>query len=270
MLPLFDTIPSRTFPFINWVIIVACILIFLAQFRDQNDGQSQLVEEYGMIPQRVLHPAEPVVIREEVILQTPAGYQRGIREHEAAPISFNPWWTLLTCVFLHGGWLHVIGNLWMLRIFGDNVEDCFGHWGYVLFYLLCGVVASLTHLLTNMGSTMPTIGASGAIAGVMGAYMVLYPRAQVIALVPILFFLQVMTLPAPLFLGLWFVMQFFSGVAAITSMEAAGVAWWAHIGGFLTGMLLAWELKRTRRVEPQSIRRIPDDQRYRLYRYGQW
>src|SRR5262249_34301990 len=154
-------------------------------------------------------------------------------EQEAPEPAISPWWTLLTCMFLHGGWLHIIGNMWFLYIFGDNVEDRLGHFGYALFYLGSGVFASLTHLLTNASSTVPTLGASGAIAGVMGAYMVLYPHARVLTLIPIFYFIQILLLPAPLFLGIWFLIQAFQGTFAITSAkEGAGVAWWAHIGGF--------------------------------------
>ncbi len=163
-------------------------------------------------------------------------------ERELPPLPFSPWLTLLTCTFLHGGWMHVLGNMWFLHIFGDNVEDRLGHFGYLAFYVGCGIASSAAHLMLNASSTMPTIGASGAIAGVMGAYLYLYPRANVVALVPIFFFLQVLVVPAPLFLIVWFAMQFFEGTFAITSQSTGGVAWWAHIGGFAAGFVVAWLL----------------------------
>ena len=150
-----------------------------------------------------------------------------------------PAWQLLTTQFLHGSLLHVLGNMWMLWIFGDNVEDCMGSIRFVAFYVLCGVLAGAAHLVTNLGSDVPAIGASGAVAGVMGAYLLLYPRASVILLVPVFFYPMFFEVRAVLFLGLWFVMQSFSGLAdTLAGPAAAGVAYWAHVGGFLAGMAL--------------------------------
>ena len=157
---------------------------------------------------------------------------------EATGVPFRPF-TLITSLFLHGGWLHVGGNMLYLWIFGDNVEDRLGHVRFLFFYLLCGVAASFTHILANPASTVPTIGASGAIAGVLGAYFLLYPRSRVLTLVPLGFYLQVMQLPAFLFLGFWFLMQFIVGAASLSaSGGGGGVAWWAHVGGFVAGALL--------------------------------
>ena len=147
--------------------------------------------------------------------------------------------------------MHIIGNMWMLWIFGDNVKDRLGHFWYLIFYLFCGVAASATHLLSGPDSTAPTIGASGAIAGVMGAYFVLYPRAMVLSLVPVFFFIQMVVLPAPVFLGIWFLLQFFQGTFAVTSLQNAGVAWWAHIGGFVSGLGIAWILKSQNITPPR-------------------
>jgi membrane associated rhomboid family serine protease len=180
----------------------------------------------------------------------------------------HPWLTLLTCIFLHGGWMHFLGNMWFLYIFGDNVEDRFGHLGFGLFYLLCGVGASAAHLLTNRGSAVPTIGASGAIAAVMGAYFVLYPRARVLTVVPIFYFLEMIVLPAPLFLGVWFVIQFFQGAFAISAAASTGVAWWAHVGGFVAGMVLAWQLRARNRLWPAVERELPRTERVSAYRIG--
>lgn len=245
MIPLRDNIPSRTPAVVNYAMIALCGLAFFLQLGAQKDGQDELVEQYGMIPVRVLHPDQPVEIREQVLKQLPSGHVvQEIRTREAKSPPFSPWLTLFTCTFLHGGWMHLLGNLWFLHIFGDNVEDRFGHGKYLLFYLGCGVVASATHLLTNLGSDIPTIGASGAIAGVMGAYFVLYPHAKVFTLIPMGVFSQAFLIPAPVFLGIWFVLQLVQGTLSAGGTEAEGVAWWAHIGGFAWGMALAWGLSK--------------------------
>lgn len=148
--------------------------------------------------------------------------------------------TPLTAMFLHGGWLHLLGNMLYLYIFGDNVEDMLGRVRYLLFYLLCGAASFGTQILLQHNSMVPNVGASGAIAGVLGAYMLLFPRARVVTLLPLFFFFPVVEIPAFFFLGIWFLMQFFSGAATLGRTDAltGGVAWWAHIGGFLAGMLL--------------------------------
>jgi len=171
----------------------------------------------------------------------PAGITGG---GEAAGIPFKPY-TLFTSLFLHGGWLHVGGNMLFLWIFGDNVEDRLGHVRFLIFYLLCGVAASLTHVVANPASTMPTIGASGAIAGVLGAYLVLYPRAKVLTLLPLGFYIQVVQVPAFLFLGFWFLLQFVVGAASLSAGAAKeGVAWWAHVGGFGAGAALQFVFRK--------------------------
>lgn len=136
--------------------------------------------------------------------------------------------------------MHLIGNMWMLLIFGDNVEDRLGHWRYLFFYLLLGLISGFIHLLSNPTSTMPTVGASGAIAGIMGGYFLLFPRARVLTLVPIIIFIQFIEIPAFIFLGLWFLMQFLMGTSGLLSgsLESSGIAWWAHIGGFIAGLFL--------------------------------
>lgn len=253
MIPLRDNIPSRTFPIINYLMIASCAVVFFLQL----SGDPGLAERYGMIPARVLNPSRPV----EIVVGTRNVLTlRGIREvpvtRQAEPAAVPAGLTLLTCIFLHGGWMHFLGNMWFLFIFGDNVEDCFGHLGYLLFYLGCGIAASAAHLAVNPASTLPTIGASGAIAGVMGAYMFLYPRALVLALVPLFLFFYVTVLPAPLFLGIWFFLQFFSGVMAIGATQAGGVAWWAHIGGFVVGLLVARAMRHSQYLRPcvQTVR----------------
>jgi membrane associated rhomboid family serine protease len=145
-----------------------------------------------------------------------------------------------TSMFLHGGWLHLIGNMWYLWIFGDNVEDRLGHFTYLIFYVLCGLGAGIVHTILNYDTVVPSIGASGAIAGVLGAYFLSYPQARVLTLVPIFIFIQVIEIPALIVLGFWFIMQFFYGAAslAVSTANAGGVAWWAHVGGFVVGMIL--------------------------------
>jgi membrane associated rhomboid family serine protease len=268
MIPLRDNVPSRTFPVVNYLMIAACAVAFLAQLADQTDNVDHLVEGLGLIPARVFHPDEPITIKQEVIGHDQFGQRRRqIEERELPPPPISPWLTLLTCTFLHGGWMHFLGNMWFLHIFGDNVEDRFGHFGYLIFYLACGVAASFSHLMLNASSTMPTIGASGAIAGVMGAYLYLYPRANVLTLVPIVFFIQMLVIPAPVFLVIWFVLQFFQGTMSITAGESGGVAWWAHIGGFAVGFVVAWILGRTHHLSPPVETRLPDTGRPTVYRY---
>ena len=162
-----------------------------------------------------------------------------------AGVPFKPY-TLITSLFLHGGWLHVGGNMLYLWIFGDNVEDRLGHVRFLIFYLLCGVAASFTHVLANPASTVPTIGASGAIAGVLGAYFLLYPKSKVLTLLPLGFYLQVVQVPAFLFLGFWFLLQFVVGAASLSAGAAGreGVAWWAHVGGFAAGAGLQFVFRK--------------------------
>lgn len=269
MFPLRDNIPSRSAPFVNYLMIALCAAVFLMQLADQADQRDDMVEKLGMIPFRVAHPGETVIIREPVLEQTPLGMRKRVVEHELAPLPFPPALTLLTCVFLHGGWMHFIGNMWFLFIFGDNVEDRLGHLGYLLFYLGCGVAASAVHLISDRNSMVPTIGASGAIAGVMGAYMLFYPRAQVITLIPLFVFVEVIAVPAPLFLGIWFLIQFFSGTAAANSADSGGVAWWAHIGGFAAGFGVAGLLQVLHLTRPRMEPMRPYTRAFEHYRYRQ-
>jgi hypothetical protein len=243
MIPLSDSIPSRTTPLVNFVIIGLCSLAFTMQLVS-GDGGSKMAEQYGMIPARLSDPQARSVVRQHVRVRTPRGIEEGILERELPKATVAPWLTLVTCMFLHGGWMHFLGNMWFLYVFGDNVEDRLGHVGFTLLYLGTGVMAGLAHYLSDSASVIPTIGASGAIAGVMGAYAWLYPDARVRAVVPLIFVIQVLVLPAPVFLGIWFAMQTFSGIAASASGQAGGVAWWAHIGGFAAGLLVAMLMGR--------------------------
>src|SRR5688572_14023783 len=215
MFPLRDNIPSRSFP----VITVLIILINAAAFFHEltlGPALDSFMMQYGVVP--------------AVVVSWPQSEVSFL----AIVVSF------LTSMFLHGGWLHLIGNMWYLWIFGDNVEDRLGHFTFLLFYLMCGVGAGIVHTVLNSHTTVPAVGASGAIAGVLGAYLVSYPFARVLTLVPIFIFIQVIEIPAIIVLGLWFVMQFFNGAAALATTAAGdgGVAWWAHVGGFVIGLIL--------------------------------
>jgi membrane associated rhomboid family serine protease len=171
-------------------------------------------------------------------------------------LPLGDFWPFLTNMFLHGGWMHLVGNMWTLWIFGDNVEDRMGVIRYLLFYLLCGAAAGLTHFLTAPGSSVPTVGASGAIAGVMGAYFLMFPRARILMMVPLFLYPAFFVMPAFFFLGYWFLIQVFTGTLSLAGPESAGgVAWWAHAGGFLCGVLLHRAFARPRRRG-----RLPEDE----------
>ncbi len=249
MIPLYDNIPSRTVPVVNYTVIALCSLVFLVQMSSSGVPESRdIIEGLGMIPARVFNP--------DIQIEYPNGLALWEPKLRAASESLvPPFLTPLTCIFLHGGWLHFVGNMWFLWIFGDNVEDCLGHRRYLLFYLAAGLTASAAHLWTNTDSTLPTIGASGAIAGVMGAYMVLYPRARVLTVIPLLIFIQVLALPAILVLGMWFALQFYEVLTA--SADGSGVAWWAHIGGFTMGLvtMLVLRSRKGLRIKVQHARR---------------
>jgi len=265
MIPIRDNIPARTKPVVNYTLIGLCTVVFLLQLGDEI-GEPSLVERYGMIPARITDPDKPVEIPERVARRTSRGIELTESIRPAAPSAVPPLLTMLTCIFLHGGWMHFLGNVWFLHIFGDNVEDRMGHVGYLVFYLASGAAASFAHLLSAPGSTIPTIGASGAIAGVMGAYLLLYPRARVLTLIPIFIILHMVVIPAPVFLGIWFLIQLFQGTMQVAATEAAGVAWWAHIGGFAVGAAVAWILQRTHHINPPVERRLPSTEPLAHYR----
>ena len=201
MIPLRDVVPSRTTPYITITIIALNALAWLFELSLPHEVLNEFIRVYGVVPAAFSAP------------------------------------TLITSMFLHGSWSHVLGNMWYLWIFGDNVEDRVGHGRFIVFYLLCGMTAALGQIAVGPHSTLPTIGASGAIAGVMGAYFVLYPRSRVLTLIPWIF-LQIVELPAIVLLGFWFVMQLFSAgtIAMTTSSSGGGVAFAAHVVGFLAGM----------------------------------
>ncbi len=225
MIPFRDNVPSRTFPFITIGLIVVNTLVF---FQELAMGRHlhELMLTYGLIPLRVVQgffSLDPGALASVV--------------------------TLFTSMFLHGGWMHLIGNMWFLWIFGDNVEDFLGHFSYLAFYLTCGILGNLCHVIFNWSSTVPSIGASGAIAGVLGAYLLLYPGARVLTLIPLFIIWPIVELPALIVLGFWFVEQFLLGFSSLatTSANMGGTAWFAHIGGFLSGMFLVTGAKRRRR-----------------------
>jgi rhomboid family protein len=228
MFPLRDENPSQTVPVITRALIVLNAAVFVYELMLGPDLKI-FTYTWGMVPARL---TLAVQYGEESIA--------------------GPGLTLLTSMFLHGGWLHLVGNMWYLWIFGDNVEDRLGHARYLLFYIASGLVAALLHYALNPGSQLPTVGASGAIAGVLGGYLVTFPHARVVTLVPFFPFFQVMALPAVVVLGLWFVMQFFSGFLSLGFATGGGVAWWAHIGGFAFGLIGMRLLSVGRRPRPSA------------------
>jgi membrane associated rhomboid family serine protease len=211
MIPLRDTAPTQNFPVVNTVIIGINVVIFLVQLSLGAEG-NRFVLIYGLVPARYTNPQ--------------------ISAYFSAPQQV---FSFVSFMFLHGGFWHLLGNMWSLYIFGDNVEDRLGPLRYLLFYLICGVASGVSHLLLNLNSMLPTIGASGAIAGVMGAYFILHPRSKILTLIPIFFIPYFLEIPAYFFLGIWFLLQFFN--AAANQGQTGGVAWWAHIGGFVFGMI---------------------------------
>lgn len=230
MFPVADDVPRRNVPLATWALIALNAWAFLVELRLPEIELRRLLFTYGIVPARLTN----------------------------APFSLDSVWPFFTSQFLHGGWLHLIGNMWMLWIFGDNVEDRLGSGRFLLFYGTCGVVASALHVATNASSPIPTIGASGAIAGVLGAYFLLFPRARVLTVFPILFYPVFLVLPALVFLGLWFGLQFWSGALALgAESDSGGIAWWAHIGGFVAGLTLLRLFAR-----PRELRRKHRDARW--------
>jgi membrane associated rhomboid family serine protease len=213
VIPLRDVIPSRTTPYVTIGIIAINALAFWFELSLPAPARHAFLFEFGLVP------------------------------------AAFAWSTLVSSMFLHAGWLHVIGNMWFLWIFGDNVEDRLGHGRYLAFYLLSGAVAGFAQALINPASYVPTIGASGAIAGVMGAYFVLYPHSRVLTLIWLFVFVDIVEIPAVYFLGFWFLMQLFSGVGSVaqTAGSQGGIAFWAHVAGFLFGIAAVFVLRRPER-----------------------
>jgi membrane associated rhomboid family serine protease len=221
-------------PVVTRGLILINVVVFFFELSLSRESIIQLFYLFGVVPARFTDP------------------------EWAASIGFplGSYWSLLTHQFLHGGWLHIVANMWTLWIFGDNVEDRMGPLRFIIFYLVCGVLAALTQVLVTPDATIPSVGASGAIAGILGAYLLFFPTARLIVLIPILFFPFFFELPAVIFLVFWFFIQLFSGTAMLASpQQVGGIAFWAHIGGFIAGMLLCRFFVRRpvrRRLQPDE------------------
>jgi len=221
MIPIRDQIPTRHVPVINYLLIAANIIVYVLMWL-AGPSQESLVYQFAMIPSNL-----------------------------TTGLDLGDITDIFTSMFMHAGLMHIAGNMLYCWIFGDNVEDRMGHFKYLVFYLVGGLVASLAHLLTNPGSQIPTVGASGAIAAVLGAYLVLFPQSRIVTFIPLGFFLRLTVVPAVIVLGFWFVLQLFSGVLSLGGPDACGVAFWAHIGGFVAGVLMGKLLASKQR--PQSV-----------------
>jgi membrane associated rhomboid family serine protease len=224
MIPLKDSTPRSTAPVVTAALIVINTLAFLYELTLPERLEQAFFMSYAMVPARLTHL---------------------LTAHAPLDVTLLPF---LTSMFLHGGWLHLIGNMWFLWVFGDNVEDRLGHFSYLVFYLVCGIGAGLAHVVMNLGSRVPSLGASGAISGVLGAYIMLYPGARVLTLMPLIIFWFTVEIPAFIVLGWWFLIQFLSGISSVGARSSGGTAWWAHIGGFLLGVGLVkiWPQRRRR------------------------
>jgi len=216
MIPLKDMTPRRSIPFVTLLLIAINVIVFMHQISLPPTATDAFIKTYGLIPAKIsLALAGRHYTMEQALLP------------------------LFTCMFLHGGFLHILGNMWFLWIFGGNVEDRFGSLPYLVFYLVCGIGSGISQVLFSWGSHIPSIGASGAISGVLGAYIVFFPKSRILTLVPLFIIFFLWRIPAIIFIGLWFAMQFLSGVVSLGQANVGGVAWWAHVGGFLVGMLIA-------------------------------
>lgn len=224
MFPLYDTVRSRTFPLVTLTLILANVVAFLYELRMDPATLKEFIFTWGLIPARFL-----------------------------GDISTG-WTTIFSSMFLHGGWFHIINNMWVLFIFGDNVEAGMGKIRYLIFYLLSGVAAGLLQTFILPSSLVPMIGASGAVAGVLGAYLILFPRSRIASLVPILFIFTIIEIPAMLYLIFWFVSQLYSGLFAVQGGGGSGIAWWAHIGGFVFGLVMVFFFRRRKTYQFGSRR----------------
>jgi membrane associated rhomboid family serine protease len=226
VIPLKDLTPRRSFPVITLLLIVVNFLIFFYQLSLPPKAGEALVMTYGLVPVRIqyaLTGAHHVTFAQALV-------------------------PLFTCMFLHGGWMHIIGNMLFLWIFGGNVEDRFATFPYLLFYVVCGLGSGISQVLFSWGSRIPSIGASGAISGVLGAYIVFFPGSRILTLVPLFIIFFLARIPAVIFIGLWFIVQFLSGLGSLNAVNTGGVAWWAHVGGFAIGAVIALATKSETRV----------------------
>jgi membrane associated rhomboid family serine protease len=218
MIPLRDSARPRSTPVVTYSVIAVSIGVFIyMQGIGSEASLMSFYDTYGAIPRVVTSGSSP-----------------------------DAWLGLVTSIFLHGSWMHLGGNMLYLWVFGDNVEDAMGHGLFLLFYLITGVLAALAHVLTHAASSVPLVGASGAIAGVLGAYLILHPGARILSLVFLGFFARLVELPAALVLGLWFVLQVLQGVLTLSAPDIETVAWWAHVGGFVAGIVLVPVFARRR------------------------
>jgi rhomboid family protein len=232
MLPLRDNIPSRSVPLVNWAIIAANVVVFIYQTGLKPAALHNFVSDYGVVPAHL---------------------------SLTHPFTLIP---LVTAIFLHGGWFHLISNMWVLFIFGDNLEDRMGHLRYLEFYVLGGIFANVLQSAMIPKSLIPAIGASGAIAAVLGGYFLLFPRARIVTLIPIIIYPWIVEISAFIFLGFWFVMQLYSGFQSLSVPAGAsmgGIAWWAHVGGFVFGMLTVHFFARRPPPVPQLNRQWPPE-----------
>jgi membrane associated rhomboid family serine protease len=219
MIPLKNMMARRSVPIVTILLIVVNVLVFYHQLTLSDAANEAFIRTYGVVPLKMHLALEG--------------------RHYTLLDAFLP---LLTCMFLHGGFLHILGNMWFLWIFGGAVEDRLGPLPYLLFYIICGLGSGLTQAIFSWGSNVPSIGASGAISGILGAYVVFFPATRILTLVPLFVFFFTAQIPAIVFIGLWFLIQFLSGISTLNASRAAslgGVAWWAHIAGFVLGVLLA-------------------------------
>ena len=238
MIPIRGTVPSKNPPIATWVLILANTIVFLVELGIPSQEVGHFFYLFGIVPARYTHPDWAMTVN----------------------LATSNYWPFLTGMFVHGSWLHILANMWTLWIFGDNVEDRMGPTRFVIFYLWCGAAGSVAHVLANPDSTMPTLGASGAVAGVLGAYLILFPYSRLIVLVPILFFPFIFEIPAVFFIGFWALSQLFSGTLSLASRaNVGGIAWWGHLGGFAAGILLQTILRRQLTVEHLPERSSDDD-----------
>jgi len=217
MIPLYDTVRSRKVPFVNIGLIIFNVLAFLYESRLASSTLKEFIFTWGFIPSHLVNNPD------------------------------TAWVTIFTSMFLHGGWFHILTNMWVLFIFGDNVEARMGRTSYFVFYLLSGTAAALLQAYLLPASRIPVVGASGAIAGVLGAYLVLYPRSRIASLVPIFFIFTLVEVPAFIYLAFWFISQLFSGLMSFEGADSSGIAWWAHVGGFVFGIISSLLFARRKR-----------------------
>lgn len=240
MIPLKDNLRPRRFPVVTYLLILINLTVFLYELSLGRELMG-FIFKYSVIPAHFFSGGERNIFGQL--------YEKNLLE------LYGP---LISSMFLHGGWMHIITNMLYLGIFGDNVEDKLGRTRFLLFYLASGVAAASTHMIMNSNSDVPSLGASGAVAGVLGAYILLYPKAKVLTVLPIFFILQFFEVPAFFFIGIWIMQQFLSGAISLSDVAAAdagGIAWWAHIGGFIAGLLLVLILRQTLQLRTSLLSR---------------